>query len=216
MDRRQRKPKRSELQGLVDELSRELDRLTDENARLRQALAAPRFPKNMKVGSIAEAALEANGFFQDAQRAADDYLREIKRLHDELALRNREAQELARSRGMGEGPLQARARAEAEAQVLIRDAQAQANRIISVAKSQAQSIQADALRQAAQEEARPVSGQVRGRHSAPPRATAIQPERPREGAGRTPRHGSMPARGERNVAGQGPLHLGTAAGQTGL
>lgn len=86
MDKSLKKLNRRQLLELLLEASQMNEALVAENTKLKQSLSSqPRIPKSVKVGSIAEAALQANGYFDSAQRAADDYLREIKRLRDHLA-----------------------------------------------------------------------------------------------------------------------------------
>lgn len=91
MDTELKKLKRVQLLQIMIELSEDCDALIAENAELRKQLErASRksaMSSTMKVGSIAEAALQANGFFESAQNAADDYLREIKRMRDQVAAR---------------------------------------------------------------------------------------------------------------------------------
>lgn len=115
-------------------LSEDYEELSAENARLKRMLASQRLPKSAKVGSIAQAALQANGYFEAVQRSADEYLREIKHLRDELAIRTQDAYNRT-----PEG-----AQAQAQAQALIKDAQSRADQIVSRAQHQARSILADA------------------------------------------------------------------------
>ena len=76
MDTELKKLKRVQLLQIMIELSEDCDALIAENAELRKQLErASRksaMSSTMKVGSIAEAALQANGFFESAQNAADD------------------------------------------------------------------------------------------------------------------------------------------------
>lgn len=92
MDTNLRKLKRVQLLQLMVELSEDRDALIAENMELEKQLAYLRQrgvgSSTMKVGSIAEAALQANGFFESAQNAADDYLREIKQMRDKVAQRS--------------------------------------------------------------------------------------------------------------------------------
>ena len=78
-DKELRKLNRSELLELMLEQSREIDRLQEELEETREALQE----RNLKIescGSIAEAAAEVNSLFHAAQRAADDYVANVKRL----------------------------------------------------------------------------------------------------------------------------------------
>ena len=96
MDKSLKKLSRIELLEVMVSLSEAYEEQFNENKFLRKELSAQRrsmreaqrLPRAAKAGSIAEAALQANGYFEAAQRSADDYLREIKRLHDEFAQRN--------------------------------------------------------------------------------------------------------------------------------
>lgn len=125
MDKNLKKLSRVELLELLVSLSEDYEDVCAENDRLRRMLADQRLPRSAKVGSIAQAALQANGYFDSVQRSADEYLREIQRLRNELAMRSRG--------GGGQYAQDARA----EAQAIIRDAQAQAQRILAQAQAQA-------------------------------------------------------------------------------
>lgn len=75
----ERKLSHVELLELLVQLSSENDALKEENARLREQLE-DRSVALTEAGSIAEASLRLNGVFEAAQRAADDYLNNVKRL----------------------------------------------------------------------------------------------------------------------------------------
>ena len=97
MDNNLKKLNRVQLLQLLVQLSEDRDALVAENTELRNRAEAQPQPKSiatagMKVGSIAEAALQANGYFESAQNAADDYLREIKRMRDHVAARTQAQQ----------------------------------------------------------------------------------------------------------------------------
>ncbi|MDY4042029.1 MAG: hypothetical protein SOY67_08030 [Collinsella sp.] len=77
--RKYRRLKRAELLELLIEESKKNDALTQEVADLKAALAS-RDLKLSTVGSIAEASLVLNGVFEAAQRAADEYLEQVRRL----------------------------------------------------------------------------------------------------------------------------------------
>lgn len=145
VDKSLKKLSRMELLELLVSLSEDYERLSVENERLRRKPPAPRLSKNTKIGSIAEAALQANGYFTAAQRSADEYLREIKRLRDELALRTQQVRE----QGFDPRQGQMQAQAQAQASAILRDANARANQIISQAQQEAQAIIGDAQRRAA-------------------------------------------------------------------
>lgn len=88
MDNNLKKLNRVQLLQLMVQLSEDRDALFAENTELRKRAAEqPPAAASMKVGSIAEAALQANGYFESAQNAADEYLREIKRMRDQVAAR---------------------------------------------------------------------------------------------------------------------------------
>ena len=92
MDKNLKKLSRVELLQLMVQLSEDRDALFAENTELRKRAAErPAAATSMKVGSIAEAALQANGYFESAQNAADEYLREIKRMRDQVAARTASA-----------------------------------------------------------------------------------------------------------------------------
>lgn len=140
MDKSLKKLSRLELLEVMVHLSEERDTLVAENDRLRQALAAkPSISRAAKIGSIAELALQSNGYFESVQRSADDYLREIKRMRDQLAARlAAEGQASVAAAQVPSVPVQ---QVNSEA---VQDAQAKARAIVKRANSQAESIIADA------------------------------------------------------------------------
>lgn len=155
MDKSLKKLSRIELLELMVSLSQDYETLAAENAKLKKMLSQQRLPRSTKVGSIAEAALQANGYFEAAQRAADEYLREIKHLRDELAIKagvvNQSPEERAASmraadRGIqgSPGSSEDQARASSQQQAMLRDAKVQANNIVARANAQANAIMADA------------------------------------------------------------------------
>jgi len=73
---------RAQLIEIIYQLQLKQDDLTEENQRLSDALEEKRIRIN-KAGSIANAALELNEFFSSAQKAADQYLEEIRALREE-------------------------------------------------------------------------------------------------------------------------------------
>jgi len=92
MDNNLKKLNRVQLLQLMVQLSEDRDALFAENTELRRRVTErPPVATSMKVGSIAEAALQANGYFESAQNAADEYLREIKRMRDQVAARTASA-----------------------------------------------------------------------------------------------------------------------------
>ena len=78
-DKQLRKLSRLELLEMLLEQSREIQKLKAElekaNALLEERQLAIR-----SAGSIAEASLKLNGVFEAAQKAADQYLENVKRL----------------------------------------------------------------------------------------------------------------------------------------
>ena len=80
-DRELQKLKRSELLEIMLGLQNELDWLKKENKDLKTELDNRRIALE-KSGSIAQAALEVNGVFTAAQKAADVYLENIKQMHE--------------------------------------------------------------------------------------------------------------------------------------
>ena len=80
MDRNLRKMKKRELLEVLLEQEKEIERLKDENVRLRKHLKARKI-KIENTGSIAEAAMELSGIFEAAQQAADLYLKNVKAMN---------------------------------------------------------------------------------------------------------------------------------------
>ena len=134
-----------ELIELVMRLSSEYDKVVAENNRLNHKLLERNLPQSAKVGSIAEAALQVNGYFESVQHAADDYLREIKYLRDQLAshVSAQQVEEL-------EARAAAAQRAEAEAYAELQRTRAQTTQVVDNAQAQAQAIMADAHAKAEQ------------------------------------------------------------------
>lgn len=77
-----RKLSRAELLELLLEASRENERLRSQLQKTKELLAT-RVIEIENAGSIAEAALALNGVFQAAQRAADQYLENVRRQAEE-------------------------------------------------------------------------------------------------------------------------------------
>ena len=73
---------RAELIEIIYQLQLQIDRLTDEKKGLEAALEDKQL-RISNAGSLAEAALEINDCFRNAQTAAEQYLDEIKRLRNE-------------------------------------------------------------------------------------------------------------------------------------
>lgn len=77
VDKNLRKMKKRELLELLLAQEKEIERLKDENIRLRKHLKAQKI-RIENTGSIAEAAMELSGIFEAAQHAADLYLENVK------------------------------------------------------------------------------------------------------------------------------------------
>ena len=140
MDKKLKKLSRVELLELMVSLSDDYEALADENNRLKAMVTAQRLPQSAKVGSIAEAALEVNGYFEAVQLAADEYLREIKHLRNEFALQ-------ADSEAANSAPAlseEALEQMRAEVERYLAEAQELANNTIAQANSQAEAIVAEA------------------------------------------------------------------------
>ncbi len=73
---------RAQLIEIIYQLQIKMDELSEENQRLAAELADKRL-RISRAGSIAEAALEMNNCLRSAQRAADQYLEEIRVLQAE-------------------------------------------------------------------------------------------------------------------------------------
>lgn len=83
-DKELRKLKRAELLEMLLARSEENEELKAENEKLRQQLAERKIVID-NAGSIAEAALQMSGIFETAQKAADDYLRNVRELSERKA-----------------------------------------------------------------------------------------------------------------------------------
>ena len=73
---------RAQLIDIIYQLQLQVDKLTEKNQSLEDALADKRL-RIENAGSLAEAALELNDCFRNAQNAADQYLDEIKAIREE-------------------------------------------------------------------------------------------------------------------------------------
>lgn len=91
---------RAQLIDIIYQLQLQLDKVNEEKRELEGELADKRL-RLSAAGNIAEAALEINNCFRNAQNAAEQYLNEIKAIREET--------EAERQR------ILAKARAEAEA-----------------------------------------------------------------------------------------------------
>ena len=89
---------KTDLLELMLEMSRENDRLKRRLAVYEKVVN----DNNIEIeesGSIAEAALKINGVFEAAQAAADQYLDNIIRMHDEMEMRLNEMRQAESSDG---------------------------------------------------------------------------------------------------------------------
>lgn len=77
---------KTDLLELMLEISRENDRLKRRLA-IYEKVVNDNTIEIEESGSIAEAALKINGVFEAAQAAADQYLDNIRRMHDEMEMR---------------------------------------------------------------------------------------------------------------------------------
>ena len=98
---------RSQLIDVIYQFQLQVDKLTEQNRELERELADKRLRLG-KAGNIADAALEINNCFSSAQKAAEQYLNEIKAIRES---------------------------AEAERQKIIAEAKAEASAIIEGAKA---------------------------------------------------------------------------------
>lgn len=78
-DKEVRRLKRSELLEILVEQKKEIERLEKSLEEAEQKLHS-REIMLQQAGSIAQAALQLNHIFEDAQRAADQYLENVQRL----------------------------------------------------------------------------------------------------------------------------------------
>lgn len=78
-DKEVRRLKRSELLEILVEQKKEIERLEKSLEEAEQKLHS-REIMLQQAGSIAQAALQLNHIFEDAQKAADQYLENVQRL----------------------------------------------------------------------------------------------------------------------------------------
>ena len=104
MDKSLKKLSRMDLLELLVEATEANESLSMENNELRRSAMAAREQLRQqqrkpvqvaKVGSIAEASLQLSNVFDEAQKAADNYLENVRRV---CAERDRESRELAATR----------------------------------------------------------------------------------------------------------------------
>lgn len=73
---------RAQLIEIIYQFQLQVDKLTEQNQELERELADKRI-RLSHAGNIADAALEINDCFRSAQNAAEQYLNEIKAIHEE-------------------------------------------------------------------------------------------------------------------------------------
>ena len=120
---------RSQLIDIIYQFQLQVDKLTEQNQELERKLADKRLRLG-RAGNIADAALEMNNCFRDAQNAAEQYLNEIKAIREET--------ETVRQRIFAEAKAEAAAyiaEAKAEAAACIAEAKAEATAYIAEAKN---------------------------------------------------------------------------------
>ena len=81
-DREFKRLSRSQLIEVIYQLQLQIDKLNEDNKALEEALNDKRL-RIGNAGNLAEAALEMNNCFENAQKAADQYLNEIIAIRDE-------------------------------------------------------------------------------------------------------------------------------------
>lgn len=94
-DKELKKLSRYELLEMLLEQSKEVERLKEELEKAN-ALLEERQILIHNAGSIAEASLKLNGVFEAAQKAADQYLENIKQIHGLCACSEKESEPEAR------------------------------------------------------------------------------------------------------------------------
>ena len=73
---------KAQMIEIIYQLQLELDKVNEEKQQLASELADKRL-RLSNAGNIADAALEINNCFRSAQNAAEQYLNEIKAIHEE-------------------------------------------------------------------------------------------------------------------------------------
>lgn len=125
-DEELRKLKRADLLELLVAQGKENEALQE---KLRQAEAAlwDRQIQLDEAGNIAEAALRLSGVFQAAQQASDQYLENIRKMHEETESRCARLEETSRAR----------------AEQLEQESKAQAERLVAEAEEKARALTAE-------------------------------------------------------------------------
>lgn len=73
---------KAQLLDVIYQLQLQVDELTEQKKSLENELKDKRL-RMSKVGNLAEAALEMNDCFQNAQKAAEQYLSEVRIIREE-------------------------------------------------------------------------------------------------------------------------------------
>lgn len=125
-DEELRKLKRADLLELLVAQGKENEALQE---KLRQAEAAlwDRQIQLDEAGNIAEAALRLSGVFEAAQKASDQYLENIRKMHEETESRCARLEETSRAR----------------AEQLEQESKAQAERLVAEAEEKARALTAE-------------------------------------------------------------------------
>ena len=125
-DEELRKLKRADLLELLVAQGKENEALQE---KLRQAEAAlwDRQIQLDEAGNIAEAALRLSGVFEAAQKASDQYLENIRKMHEETESRCTQLEETSRAR----------------AEQLEQESKAQADRLVAEAEEKARTLTAE-------------------------------------------------------------------------
>lgn len=119
---------RAQLIDVIYQLQLQADELNRQKQKLETALADKHL-RLSTVGNLAEAALEINNCFRNAQNAADQYLDEIRAIREDAE--ERRARLLADAQSEAE---ELRAQARAEAKALLAKAREEAEGIVADAK----------------------------------------------------------------------------------
>ena len=127
-DREFKQLNRAQLIDVIYQLQLQVDELNGQKQKLEAAIADKRL-RISAVGSIAEAALEINDCFRNAQNAANQYLSEIKAIREDAE--ERRAKLLGEARTEAEEIL---AKAKEEAEALLAKAREDAQTIVEDAK----------------------------------------------------------------------------------
>lgn len=105
-----KKLRRDELLRMLLELERENEQLAEENAQLRQQLAARKVSLS-DAGTLAEASVRLSGLFEAAQDTADLYLENVRSLCLDYARKTTELCDDTIVRGGSTGQLEEQVRA---------------------------------------------------------------------------------------------------------